>query len=146
MRHLDVGDVRLTSSSRSLPVHLLDHVGRSKPFSLYTITCSVLAARWRRSTCMSRLSRPRAPGVSPSARTPIPMLSSGSSPCHLGTGIGALSVIFFIFQELECLVDDLMENLAKSEQETTLGLVAKYFTETKKAQKSMFQVSSDQLG
>jgi hypothetical protein len=38
------------------------------------------------------------------------------------------------------LVEDLMEALGEAEQDTTLGLVAKEFTETNKAHKTMFQV------
>jgi hypothetical protein len=45
-------------------------------------------------------------------------------------------------QELEGLVEDLMAELADTEQETTLGLVAKDFTEACKAQKQQFQVIS----
>ncbi len=37
-------------------------------------------------------------------------------------------------------MEDLMEALGEAEQETTLGLVAKEFTETNKAHKTMFQV------
>ncbi len=36
-----------------------------------------------------------------------------------------------------------MEALGEAEQETTLGLVAKEFTETNKAHKTMFQVRSN---
>jgi len=43
-------------------------------------------------------------------------------------------------KEVETLVEDLMESLGETEQDTTLGLVAKEFTQTNKAHKSMFQV------
>ena len=45
-----------------------------------------------------------------------------------------------VYQDLEVLVEDLMESLAESEQDTTLGIVAKHFTEATKAQKKQFQV------
>ncbi len=43
------------------------------------------------------------------------------------------------------LVEDLMEALGEAEQETTLGLVAKEFTQTNKAHKTMFQVRVQSL-